>query len=200
MMHETTQGRNWADAIKRIVDDPARHAIRFGTVDSVDTKLGLVRVVIQPEGIVTDYIRYVGLGIPIGNWRAMQLPAVDTEVLLLATDPDCYNYIAVAGLYNLVDTPPTDYTAGTILIEHTNGNQLLLDTDGTIYLGGKSGSSGIARKSDLQAVVDYINNTLLPAIKTMTVPTGTGPSGVPINAASFTNAPAATGSTNAKAT
>ena len=62
--------------------------------------------------------------------------------------------------------------------------------------GKLTDGDALVRKADLQAVVDWINKTLLPAIKMITVPVTTAPgtSGLPLNVASFTSAPAATAS------
>jgi hypothetical protein len=149
--------REAADQIKRLFASPERHVVRFGLVKDIDVTGHWVKVELEPEGDVTDWIRYLGLGLALGNWQAAYLPALETEVLLLATDPDCSSYVAIGGFYNGVDLPPTDFAAGTLLLEHSGGNSLLLDTDGTIYLGAKSGATGVVRKPDLQAVIDDLN-------------------------------------------
>jgi hypothetical protein len=127
--------------------DYSRHPVRFGTVVDVDTTNGLVKVEIEPEGESTDFIKYVGLGAAFGPWQALLLPPNGAEVLLLAADPDCRTYVAVGTVYTLNDgpsTPPTGYAAGQVLLQHrSSGNQLLLDADGTIYLGAKSGAQPV---------------------------------------------------------
>ncbi len=159
-----SEQREIADQIKRLLHDAGRHPVRFGLVVDIDAATHTVKVELQPEGDIIDFVRYVGPGIVLGNWRAGYLPALNAEVLLLATDPECGNFVAVGGLFNGVDQPPSDFAAGTVLLEHSNGNSIILDTDGTIYLGGKSGAAGVVRKTDLQAVIDYINQTIVPAL------------------------------------
>jgi phage baseplate assembly protein gpV len=139
--------RELADHLKRLgrgEDD--RHAVRYGVVKDVDPKLGLVKVEIHPEGTLTDFIRYTGPGIAFGKWKGIYLPAKETEVLLLATDPDCRGYIAIGGLYNADDLPPQSpaYDPESLVFEHAGtGNRLTLDNDGLIYLGVKAGSRAI---------------------------------------------------------
>lgn len=78
--------------------------------------------------------------------------------------------------------------------------ELHFQPGGKVYIrtAGSGNSSfkddALVRKSDLAKLVKWLNQTLLPAIKVLTVPTAAGPSGVPINVASFTNAPDATAS------
>jgi hypothetical protein len=147
MQHE----RELADALKRLGrGDDDRHVVRFGVVKDVDPKYGLVKVDLHPEGTLTDFIRYVGPGVAFGQWKGIYLPALETEVLLLATDPDCRSYIAIGGLYNQTDNPPQSpaYVAESIVFEHAaSGNRLTLDNDGTIYLGSKAGSQALVQQS-----------------------------------------------------
>jgi hypothetical protein len=162
MMGRGSEARMVADAIKRMVSDPQRHPARFGLVEDVD-KAGFVKVEIQPEGDLTDFIRYVGLGMSMGPWRGLWLPPKGAEVLLLSTDPDAKSYIALGSCYNGEDLAPEAYDEGSILFEHESGSKLLLDADGTIYLGGKDGAEEVVLKSWIEskfnALVSHINTT-----------------------------------------
>ncbi len=154
-----SEQREIADQIKRLLHDASRHPVRFGLVVDIDAATHTVKVELQPEGDIIDFVRYVGPGIVLGNWRAGYLPALNAEVLLLATDPECGNFVAVGGLFNGVDQPPSDFAAGTVLLEHSNGTQLLLDTDGMIYIGGKSGAQPVMLQ---QWITDTFNSHTHP--------------------------------------
>ncbi|MBO9542710.1 hypothetical protein J7643_19145 [bacterium] len=175
MRQSTHNARVAADAIKMALLNPERHPVRSGLVKNVDKAGGLIMVEILPDGGVTNWIRYLGLGISFGKWRASYLPPLETEVLLLATDPDCFSYIALGGLYNGVDIPPDDYAADTVLLEHADGNKLLLDADGTIYLGGKDDAQAVVMKSWIEDTF----NALIQSLNSHTHPHPMGPTAVP---------------------
>lgn len=142
--------RQEADAIKALLTDGQRHGTRLGLIKDVKAKTGYVRVEIQPEEAMTDWIRYVGLGLSLGSWVASAPPAKEMEVLLLATDVDSGGYVAIGGLFNEVDAPPTEAAEKTILLKHpVSGNLLLLDDDGTIYLGAKTSAKACVLESFL---------------------------------------------------
>jgi hypothetical protein len=139
------------DATKEAIDDPARFPIRFGVVNDVDPA-GFVKVEIQPEGDLTDWLPFSALGIGMGPWRARVLPPVGTEVKLEAKDPEHAGYTAYGLDWNPQGNPGgeaaiTDYAPGTVLLEHTSGARLLLDANGMIYLGGKDGALPLVLQS-----------------------------------------------------
>lgn len=181
--------RQTADRLKQMLMDPVRHPIRFGVVIDRDLDAGLVKVNVMPEEDPTDFIRYVGMGITLGKWRGLYLPPLDTEVMLVAVDPECSTYIATGGLYNGVDTPPTGYEDGEILWAHEDGNRFVMGSDGILYLGGKQSAESVIMKTFID---DHFNplvnkvNTLGADVMTHThittapgAPTGPASASVP---------------------
>ena len=164
--------RDIANLMKQMMMDPCRHPVQHGVVVDVDPEAGLVKVRLEPSEdpeIITDFIRYVGPGIAHGKWRGIYLPENETEVLLLAADPDCKGYIAIGGLYNDEDLPPSGYEPGAMLWQHEDtGNKVLLDTDGMVYVGDKDGSHPLVQQP-------WIENTF----NTHTHPHPMGPTSVP---------------------
>jgi hypothetical protein len=141
-MNDTASARAMMDALKHHFNNMDRHTIQYATVIDVDVNNALVKVRLEPSDpeIITDFIRYEGMGMALGPWRGVHLPKIGAEVKIEAEDPDCTSFIATGSVYNGEDKPPSGYVAGQWLLQHTNGTQLLLDSDGMIYLGGKPGS------------------------------------------------------------
>ncbi len=113
--------------------------------------------------------------------------------------------VAFAGLATSKNKVSVSTAADLIIGLEDGSGELHVQPGGKFYFRAKGGAAtpadgdALVRLSDLQKLVNWLNKTLLPAIKSITVPTGTGPSGVPINTASFTDAPAPTASTIASA-
>jgi phage baseplate assembly protein gpV len=124
------------DALKRHMGDNSRHPVRRAMVTDVSVSDGLVKVSIEPESDLTGWIPYVGPGMAFGKWQVAMFPAVDTEVVVVATDPDCSNFICLGGIYNTEDTPPASTAEGTILFQHKDtGNKFVFNADGTFVIG-----------------------------------------------------------------
>lgn len=183
--------RRQADAIKALQPNNTRHAVGFGTIESVDVATGSVKVKIQPLGYLSSPMRYLGFGMTTGSWVAYYPPAKGMEVLLLATDVDCSAYVAIGGLFNQINPPPTGAPEGTVLFEHpATGNKVFLAADGKVFLGDNSGAQPFVLASLLTKYDDLVAkyNTLVAYLSAMTLPvvgaTAGPPVGLPAGAAS----------------
>ncbi len=85
-----------------------------------------------------------------------------------------------------------DDTSGSEIIKlrHTNGAEILIDKDGNITITNVTGKLVTVGAGENEAGVigdtwKTLTEEILDAIGQLTVPTGTGPSGVPINKAAF---------------
>lgn len=168
--------RHVADAMKRRMDDPARHSIRFGLVKDADHAKGLIKVEIQPEGDLTNWIRYSGPEtIALGKWKASWLPPNDAEVMLLALDPDCSTYQAILTVNNEEDLPPEGSGPDRVLWVHEGGNKVLLDDDGMVYVGDKTGAHPLMMKT----WIDNVWNPFITSYNAHLHPHPMGPTLVP---------------------
>lgn len=78
----------------------------------------------------------------------------------------------------------------TVTVEHKNGAKISIDKDGNIEITNVDGKTVYVGRSANEAAVlgDTLKgllDELIDAIVALTVPTGMGPSGIPINAAQF---------------
>lgn len=102
-------------------------------------------------------------------------------------DPDTYGWFTPHGHKILLDGKDGQ---STVRVEHSNGGYVEVDKDGnvrvfnvdgkTVYIG-KDASEAAVLGDTLKGLLDE----LIDALAAMTVPTGTGPSGTPINIAQF---------------
>lgn len=144
--------RQTADDIKRWAASPDRHPLRRGIITDSNGANGTVKVTIMPDDTSTDFIPYVGMGIALGKWRGLVMPANGTDVLVVSLDPFGKEWVALGGFFNDEDPPPEGeggYEPQSVLWEHEDGNKLLLSDDGTIYLGGKDGAHQLVYKEFL---------------------------------------------------
>jgi len=95
--------------------------------------------------------------------------------------PDCKylrlkNGVAI-GFSSNADTPE-------ISIYHPTGAEIFIDTDGLVSIKGANGTleASLLGETTIQLMSDFLDGILA-----LSVPTGTGPSGVPINSATFTS-------------
>lgn len=144
------------------------HPVREGRVVDVDVDNRLIRVELLPEGVPLPWMKCRPLVLTLGAWTGYVMPAKDTLVLLVAKDPDAKAYRYLCPLDDDDEQPPTGYAAGQVLFQHQNGNKILLDADGMVYVGDKDGAEALVLQSWITSVFN-----------THTHPHPLGPTSVP---------------------
>lgn len=163
-----------------------------GEIDSYDNTTHAAMIRLLPEDLIigpvtlhTAWVSKGGAGMQIGWEKGMQ-------VTVLFMDRDRKNMYALPGRFNSIETPPTtNIQDGEFWLVHSsNGTYVRLvgpnaaqGSTNSLQLGGASAieavspkvalgdlvanltsNNGVVRESDLSAVVNYINNTLVPAL------------------------------------
>ncbi len=104
-------------------------------------------------------------------------PLADTEALVISIDASQALVVAV----DCSAHRPQDLESGDVCLWHHSGTRVTLKADGKIHLG--DGSDPVARKSDLQAVVNFVNAHMhvetTPVGPALTTPPASSPGGTP---------------------
>ena len=161
--------------------------IRFGNVCDVDPAKGYVRVELDEDGITTHWLPVVKPGTKADKYFSM--PSVNEHVVCML-DENCEEGVVVGALYSKVDTP-TGFGEGKSGVVFGDGSRVVYDkAEGTLIVStvGKvliEGTNIVSIKTQAESLKAILTD-LIDAILTETHPTGTGPSGTPINAAQYT--------------
>lgn len=162
--------------------------LRFGIVSEMDTARGFVRVDLDEDSIVTDWL-------PVSQPRAMSdkfftLPEVG-ELVWCVLDDNVERGVVGGALYNAKDIPIEGQGAQLSAVEFSDGSRFEYDKESGKYTA-KVGTTeqnltanGHTIKRGSESLKSILED-LIDAILTETHPTGTGPSGTPINAATYT--------------
>lgn len=118
-----------ADALVQTQAQP-----RFGTVTSVDTKRGLARLLLQPEGVLSGWLPLLTCWAGAG-WGVVCPPAPGDQVLVLAQEGDPDHGIIVGRVFSSQQAPPPT-PAGELWLVHRCGSFIKLMNDGTIQMKG----------------------------------------------------------------
>lgn len=126
--------------------NPLTHPVREAVVVDVDPDKKAIKVELMPEGAVLPWMKCKPFALTMGAWTGYAMPKNGQTVLLLTKDPvaRAYRFLCVV---DDQDEQAVPYTPGQIVFTHTNGNQLLMDADGTVYIGKKDGAEGLLQAS-----------------------------------------------------
>lgn len=120
-----------ADAAQQ---DAALGQPRFGLVSSVDTTRGMVRVLLQPEGVLTGWLplstSWVGAG-----WGLACPPAPNDQVMVLPEGGAGQPGLVMARAWSS-QSPPPAAPVGEFWLVHQSGSFLKLCNDGTVQIKG----------------------------------------------------------------
>lgn len=192
-----------------------------GVIKSYDPKLGVV-ITIQPEVISIGPMPLLTPWGGPGWGEQGGPSVGQSVTVLVMNGPEQSSFLCLGTNYSNADKPPTfSYNGNTVvgaaqgewLVVHAKtGTYMWAANDSILHLGGQeqveilsplttigdlkanlnSTDNPVVRMKDLQAVLTNINNFLSNIFNLHTHPTGTGPSGVPIQTQS--NLADATGS------
>jgi hypothetical protein len=105
-------------------------AARFGLVSSFDPNAYAVRVLIQPENVLSGWLPIVSSWVGAGWGMAAPLTP-GTQVLVLAQEGDAEHGVVLGAVWSAVDAP-MPAPAGELWMRHQSGSFVKLLNDGTI--------------------------------------------------------------------
>lgn len=114
--------------------DQMQASPRLATVTSTDPETACVRVLHQPEGILSGWLPVLSSWIGDG-WGVVCLPGPGDQVLVLPHDGHSASGIVVGGLYSDKHKVP-NAPLGELWLVHKNGCSLKLCNDGTVRVSG----------------------------------------------------------------
>lgn len=103
---------------------------RLGLVSSVNSTDATVRVMIQPENVLSGWLPVSSIWVGAA-WGMVCLPSPGDQVLVLFQEGDSEHGIVVGGLWSATRPPPT-VPSGELWIVHKSGSFLKLTNDGSI--------------------------------------------------------------------
>jgi phage gp45-like len=107
---------------------------RFGVVTSVNPSAAVVRVTLQPEGVLTGWLPFLSPWVGNG-WGLICPPSPGDQVLVLPQEGDAEHGLVVAATWS-AQTPPPAAPSGEFWLVHRSGSFLKLQNDGTIQIKG----------------------------------------------------------------
>jgi hypothetical protein len=113
---------------------------KFGTVTSVNPDTGSVRVIIQPDGVLSGWLPMLSEWVGNG-WGMACPPSLGDQVLLVPQEGDGEQGVIIGRTYSIAQIPPKA-PGGEFWLVHRTGSFLKLCNDGTICIGGDLHVSG----------------------------------------------------------
>ena len=162
--------------------------LKFGIISEVDTSKGLARVNFDDDNIVSGWLP---VSVPkVLNDKFFAMPDVNEHVWCVMDD-NAENGVIGGSIYSAA-SQPVGGGADLVAVQFSDGSRVEYDRIGhklTITVGDsvlKVSQAGLTIKKGSESL-KIINDDMLQAIIQHTHPTGTGPSGAPINANVFTS-------------
>ncbi len=103
---------------------------RFAVVSSVDPTRAVVRVMFQPENLLSGWLPLLSSWVGIG-WGFCCPPSPGDQVLVLPHDGDPENGVVIGGIWHDNGAPPQT-PSGELWMVHSSGSFLKLKSDGSI--------------------------------------------------------------------
>lgn len=138
--------------------DAASPVGRWGVVTSANTATMVVKVLLQPEGVPTDWLPLLASAVG-GGWGLIHVPPVGTQVFCIPDAGDSQSYIAAGATWSAGAAPPTGYNQGEIWLVHSSGSSIKLTNDGKLTIADAHGSS-LALTNDGNATLTATNISL----------------------------------------
>ena len=108
--------------------------IKFGTVTSVNPKDATVRVIIQPEGVLSGWLPVLSQW--VGNsWGMICPPTPGDQVVLVPQEGDVEQGVIIGRVFSAKQMPPS-VPSGELWLLHQSGSFLKLLNDGRVYING----------------------------------------------------------------
>jgi phage gp45-like len=113
---------------------------RIGTVTSSDPQTATVKVLLQPEGVLSGWLpvltQWAGTG-----WGITSPPSPGDQVLVISQEGNAEHGIVVGHLFSSSSRPP-QVQVGEIALQHVSGSSIRLLNTGVISMSGDLHVSG----------------------------------------------------------
>ncbi|MBV8049005.1 MAG: phage baseplate assembly protein V [Paludibacterium sp.] len=130
---------------------------RLGTLTSYDPANHAVKVLIQPEGFETGWIRLAAPAVGRG-WGILAGPQIGDEVAVGFENGDMNGGVVLARLFN-DSNPPPSVPSGEFWLLHQSGSLLKFHNDGSVELTAAAGATYRATQHHFVGPVQ-MDNTL----------------------------------------
>jgi phage baseplate assembly protein V len=107
---------------------------KFGTVTSVDVNNAAVKVMMQPDGVLSGWLPVLSPWIGSG-WGMVCLPGPGDQVLVVPQEGASEHSVVVGGAFSNARRPP-QAPIGELWLVHQSGASLKLLNDGTVRVTG----------------------------------------------------------------
>ena len=176
-----------AEAMRRHGQTPgnAYSLPRHATVSSYNPNTYAVKVLIQPEGVESNWMPLGSIGVGNG-WGVVVGPQLGDQVMVAFPEGDFSGGVVVARLYSSENPPPV-VASGEIAIQHSSGSILRFNADGSVSLNTPGNLNVSAAEMNIVAPVNITGNV---AITGSTAVTGA------ITSTTSVTAPVISGTTN----
>jgi len=114
--------------------DQAAGKPRFAIVSSVDPTRAAVRVMFQPENLLSGWLPLLSSWVGVG-WGLCSPPSPGDQVLIIPHEGDPENAVVLGSIWHDGASPPAA-PSGELWIVHASGSFLKLRSDGSI--GGQA--------------------------------------------------------------
>jgi phage baseplate assembly protein gpV len=127
-----------------------RAVTRIGTVSGYDPSTYAVKVTLQPDGTLTDWLPLASVAVGSG-WGVYFAPAIGVacKVLFQEDDPGVG---VVSGFFFNDEETPLSVPSGEFWIVHQSGASVKLTNDGTIAIDSGAGASVKLKGSQITSV------------------------------------------------
>jgi phage baseplate assembly protein V len=125
--------------------DAGAPVARWGVVNGADPNSMTVKVMLQPEGVQTDWLPVASPMVGAG-WGIAHLPANGTQVLCIPDAGDHTSYVVVGATWSTGVRPPSPLAQGDLVIQHASGARISLTSSGGVTISDASGN-GVAMAS-----------------------------------------------------
>src|SRR5579871_4225512 len=105
---------------------------KFATISSVNYKTGNVKVIVQPDGVLSGWLPVLSPWVGNG-WGMVCPPSTGDQVLLIAHEGDVEQGVVVGRAFSQKQPPPAA-PDGEMWLVHKSGSSLKLCADGTIQI------------------------------------------------------------------
>ena len=111
-------------------------AVRWGKVQTVDTASMTVKVLLQPENVLTGFLPIMSIMCGAG-WGVVHPPVTGQPVLLLPDAGDSNSYVVLGSTWSLQGMPPVA-EQGELWLQHSTGTTMRLTNAGNAWVYGKN--------------------------------------------------------------
>jgi phage baseplate assembly protein V len=119
--------------------DQSQPVARWGVVQSVDAASMTAKVMLQPEGVLTDWLPIASSMVGSG-WGLVHAPAAGTQVVCLPDGGDHESYVIIGATWSTAARAPAS-AEGEFWLVHSTGSKIALTNDGHVTVTDAGGCS-----------------------------------------------------------